>query len=343
MPRQTAKNPASSGITSGAAPGSGPQSKTTPADNLRQRRPSTASETISSAISEAAATAKSAVSSALHVHWDDLPDWRRDNHYIHTGYRHTSNSYLGSLHSLSYIHNETVNIYTHLIGAIVFIVASYLLHNLIHPRYETASSSDILVFGCFFAGAAICLGMSATYHTLCNHSPEVAKWGNKLDYTGIVFLIVGSYVPALWYGFYCMDEKLMIYMSAIVTLGLGCIAVSWVEFFRTPAWRPYRALMFVGLGVSGVGPILHGVSIYGYSHLNERMGLNWVIFQGALYIFGAFLYAARWPERQFPGTFDIWGSSHQIFHMCVVLAAAAHLNGMVKAFDYHHGQYAELC
>lgn len=181
---------------------------------LRQRRPSI-TETISEAVSEAAATAKSTISSALHIHWDDLPDWRQDNHFIQTGYRHTSNSYLASLHSLSYLHNETVNIYTHLLGAVFFLVTSYFLHTVIHPRYDTASSSDILVFGCFFTGAAICLGMSATYHTLCNHSPEVAKWGNKLDYTGIVFLIVGSYVPALWYGFYCMDSKLMAYLATV--------------------------------------------------------------------------------------------------------------------------------
>jgi adiponectin receptor len=57
--------------------------------------------------------------------------------------------------------------------------------------------------------------MSAVYHMLCNHSEEVAKWGNKLDYTGIVFLIVGSYVPALWYGFYCEAGVLTGYLGAV--------------------------------------------------------------------------------------------------------------------------------
>lgn len=47
-------------------------------------------------------------------------------------------------------------------------------------------------------------------------------------------------------------------------------------------------------------------------------------------------YQARWPERSFPGSFDIWGSSHQIFHMFVLLAAATHFYGMAKAFDSHH-------
>lgn len=83
-------------------------------------------------------------------------------------------------------------------------------------------------------------------------------------------------------------------------LGLGCVAVSWFDHFRTPALRPYRALMFVGLGVSGVIPVLHGLSFYGYRQLDERMSLSWVLLQGGLYIFGAFFYAV-----------SIWSSTSQ--------------------------------
>ena len=149
----------------------------------------------------------------------------------------------------------------------------------------------------------------------------------------------------------------------IALLGLGCLTVSWLEHFRTPAWRPYRALMFVGLGLSGVVPILYLLATEcTYGELNERMGLGWVILQGALYISGAFLYAvsclavylfrhslltnaqqARWPERTWPGRFDIWGSSHQIFHVFVVLAAASHLHGMIQAFDFHHTGLGSQC
>jgi adiponectin receptor len=57
--------------------------------------------------------------------------------------------------------------------------------------------------------------------------------------------------------------------------------------------------MFVGLGLSGVVPILHALSIYGFQELDQRLGLSWVILQGALYIFGAFLYAvSRQPPVQ---------------------------------------------
>lgn len=64
----------------------------------------------------------------------------------------------------------------------------------------------------------LCLGLSATFHTIMNHSAEVAKWGNKLDYSGIVFLIVGSYVPALYYALFCLPNLLTVYMYGVSEL-----------------------------------------------------------------------------------------------------------------------------
>lgn len=122
--------------------------------------------------------------------------------------------------------------------------------------------------------------------------------------------------------------------------------------------------MFVSLGLSGIIPIGHGLLKFGYQTLEDRMSLSWVVLHGFMYIFGAFLYAVRsftqptttafiflthaftqirWPERSNPGAFDIWGHSHQIFHMFVVLAAATHFYGMAKAFDHHHEGMGSQC
>ncbi|KAI0468657.1 hemolysin-III channel protein Izh2 [Xylaria cf. heliscus] len=310
-----------------------------PGPRKRQRRPSAVT-----ALTDAALSAEQKVSSALLLLWDELPHWRRDNGFIVSGYRPSSNSYISSLLSTFSLHNESVNIWTHAAGSVFLVpLATAYLYAETAPRYASAGPADELVFACFLGGAALCLGMSATYHALSNHSEPVAKWGNKLDYSGIVCLIVGSYVPALYYGLFCKPVLMSAYLYSIFVLGFGCGIVSWVERFRTPLWRPYRALMFVGLGVSGVVPVLHGLRLYGYQSLNERMGLNWVLLQGALYIFGAFLYAVRWPERTSPGKFDIWGHSHQLFHILILLAAASHLKAMAKAFDYHHSILGARC
>ncbi|KAH7247415.1 mPR-like GPCR protein [Fusarium redolens] len=275
--------------------------------------------------------------------WDDLPAWRRDNAFIHSGYCRIRPTYLHSLRSLFNLHNESVNIWSHLLGAIVAVACSLYLYYVIRPRHDFATLSDVLVFTCFIGGAGLCLGMSATFHAVLNHSQKVARWGNKLDYTGIIVLIVGSFVPALYYGFFCMPTLLTAYLCLICLLGTGCAIISWVEQFRTPRWRPYRAMMFAGLGLSGFIPIIHGVAIYGYKGLDDRISVTWIIIHGAMYLFGAVLYVARWPERSFPGAFDIWGSSHQIFHMFVLLAAATHFYGMMRAFDYHHTVLGSQC
>jgi adiponectin receptor len=312
----------------------------------RQRRPVQENETeLENKVSEVANSALDVPPKVMKklLHWDDLPHWQRDNHHIHTGYRPASSSFLVSFQSLSYLHNESVNIYTHLLPGLAAIPAGYQLHRVLAPRYQTADDSDIAAFACFFAGAAFCLGMSATYHTISNHSPRVARIGNALDYIGIVGLIVGSFVPSVFYGFYCVPTLQHRYWTMICTIGLGCVCVSVIPQFRTPRWRPFRAAMFVGMGLSAVFPVLHGVALFGVDRMRQQIGLGWLLLQGFLYILGASIYAARVPERLQPGQFDLFGHSHQIFHVLVVCAAVAHLTGLLKAFDYRHSGSAEVC
>ncbi|TQS39001.1 hypothetical protein Golomagni_00478 [Golovinomyces magnicellulatus] len=324
----------------------------------------------------------------LSVSWNDLPKWQQDNNYIRTGYRPASGSFHKSFASIRYLHNESVNIHSHLSGAIVFTLLGSIFYFscTISPSYSSsnfftkflsfiirgarpnavANTADILVFFFFFTGAASCLAMSGTYHTISNHSPTVSRWGNKMDYIGIVCLIVGSFIPSIFYGFYChtnlqklywimnktrLSRKKVTYdvqkaenmISEISILGMVCAAATIIDRFRTPAWRPYRATMFILLGSSAVFPVLHGIKIFGFGVMRSRIGLTGLLLEGFFYILGASIYAARWPERIKPGYFDIWGSSHQIFHILVLIAAGCHLYGLCIAFNYHHQLIQENC
>ena len=175
--------------------------------SIRQRKPCRSSGSITGA----AQALEEKIEHVLLVLWDDLPTWQRDNKYIQSGYRRASNSFWKSFASLGYIHNESVNIYSHLIGAMLFLVTSVVLYSTLRLRYETASRADLFAFGCFFSGVALCLGMSAAYHAFSNHSSRVASLGNKLDYVGIVLLIWGSFVASIYYGFYCRSRLQMVY------------------------------------------------------------------------------------------------------------------------------------
>ena len=149
------------------------------------------------------------------VTWDCLPHWQQDNHYITGNYRRVSNSYLKSFGSLTYWHNETINIYSHLVPALLSIPSAVVLYRALEPWYEQATQSDVVAFSCFFLGAAMCLGMSATYHTISNHSPMVNRIGNQLDYVGIVLLITGSFVPSIYYGFWCDPVLQKVYWTMV--------------------------------------------------------------------------------------------------------------------------------
>lgn len=145
-----------------------------------------------------------------------------------------------------------------------------------HHHYVTPGGSlsvrppdtlDVMGFGTFFIAAMICLGFSATYHTVGCHSQHVARSFNKLDYIGIVVMIVGSFLPALHYGFYCHPEYQLLYSVGIVAMGAFAMYVVITPRYATPAYRPWRTSVFVVLGLSAVVPVAHVIQYYGVSWL----------------------------------------------------------------------------
>ena len=56
-----------------------------------------------------------------------------------------------------------VNIYSRVIGSILFFGLPVPVYYTVEPRYATATTADIVVFSTFFFGVAICFALSATY------------------------------------------------------------------------------------------------------------------------------------------------------------------------------------
>ncbi|KAL5013152.1 hypothetical protein ScPMuIL_007422 [Solemya velum] len=156
----------------------------------------------------------------------------------------------------------------------------------------------------------------------------------RLDYCGIAFLTMGSFVPWLYYSFYCRQEPKIAYLVLIFILGTCAIVVSLWDKFSEPEFRVLRAGVFIALGLSGVIPALHYVITDGFYHAINSAALGWLVLMAVLYITGAIIYAARIPERLFPGKFDIWFQSHQIFHMFVLAAAFVHYHGISEIANY---------
>ena len=107
----------------------------------------------------------------------ELPEWLRGNEFLSHFHRPPMPSFRYCFKSIFKIHSETGNIWTHLIGFIIFVcITSYML-----LRPITSSSpfpkdwQEKVIFGCFFAGAIFCLGVSWIFHTVYCHSKVVSK------------------------------------------------------------------------------------------------------------------------------------------------------------------------
>lgn len=56
-------------------------------------------------------------------------------------------------------------------------------------------------------------------HLLGCCQAHVVQWVWRVDYTGIVVLIVTSFVPPVFYGFMCNPNLRLFYLATTVTLG----------------------------------------------------------------------------------------------------------------------------
>jgi adiponectin receptor len=251
--------------------------------------------------------------------FDEIPTWQRDNDFIHGSYRafYTTPMIFRSIFA---IHNETGNIWTHLIGLIIMVWLSiYVIRELLVPNWVHYG-----VFLVTSAGACVCLGCSTLFHAFeghCDHT--IYKRFASFDYFGITTLIVGSFIPPIYYCFYCFPQLQIVYLTMIFLLGSVGLVGPLFDFFSDPKFYVKRVAIFVVMVASGVFPTLHVFFILPRNHTTIPFSVG-VALMFLLYGTGVIIYVTRFPERCFPGRFDLFCSSHQIWHMFVLAATVVH-------------------
>ncbi|KAF2000718.1 HlyIII-domain-containing protein [Amniculicola lignicola CBS 123094] len=265
------------------------------------------------------------------LHYNDLPKWYQDNHYIRTGYRPVSNSYTTCLQSLTYLHNESLNIYTHLLPALVLAFALPTLQLNISRIYVNAPWLDRFMLTLSPIAALFTLSLSSTYHTLQNHSALVSSTCLLMDFTGILILILSSFLSGVYVGFYESPFHQWLYWGMIVTLiTVSCCLVLHPRL-QGPLYRTHRTTAFILTALSGFAPVFHGVCLYGWHDAYHYKGVKWWLAEAFWYGLGATFFSTRWPEKG-SRKFDFVGSSHQIFHVCVAVGASCHCWGVWEAW-----------
>ena len=139
--------------------------------------------------------------------------------YIYTGYRLPNLKYSTCLRSLFAWHNETVNIWSHILGTVYFLSRFTQLCML---KSDDVNALDKLVCGAMLLSCAVVMILSTLYHLFNSHTKARSFW-LQLDINGIALTIVANYSALIYYGFYHDDDMYQkqaafasIYFSTVV-------------------------------------------------------------------------------------------------------------------------------
>ncbi|KAJ6503738.1 hemolysin-III related-domain-containing protein [Mycena sanguinolenta] len=305
------------------------------------------------------------------ITWSQLEPWQRDNPAILTGYRRLTNSWFRTFSTLLWWHNESVNIWSHLLGAfsviIIFLAlgdfspfqersywrfcdsAATLVEALCYPLQIVSPSSppidaaDGILLRSFLFGVLICFFSSSVFHSSLCHSRKVAEFMNRIDYFGILALGTVNFFPTFHYAFFCDPILCNVYIALMALSGSTGIYMACSPTYATPAYRRTRTYTFFVCGGVALLPFIHAIWKLGWREASSAMALDWIGIEILFYVGGALLYSERLPERLAPGRFDLIGSSHQIFHVCSMFAVLSHWVAIGQGFRYRYGVQNGIC
>ena len=250
--------------------------------------------------------------------------------------RHTCLEYLkcfkgkmkSKLYVLTTLHNETLNIYTHLIPLCTILVLTikdiFFVNNkdssdiLTVDFYDNPIIDDYVMY-LFIASIMCCLMCSTYYHIECCIQPSIQPKLLKIDMFGVWCLIAGSFIAGLYYIYDPYPTLQIFYLTlfgGFLTLVMVPMLFIWPEKSSFKV-KSVSMAIFIGCGII---PSAHWAICL--STINEIKAF-WFgpVYMFGFYFIGFIIFHFHIPERWSKYKFDIIGNSHQIWHICILIAA----------------------
>lgn len=253
--------------------------------------------------------------------------------YILSGYRPVHQDWRCYLLSIFQRHNESLNVWTHLLAAPVLLLRWWANIGAMGYTLDTTS----LPLTLFMVSCLTYLFLSVTAHLLQSHS-ELAHYSFFfMDYVGVAVYQYGSAL-----GLYFYSSEPVWRESCIGLLFLpGAAFFGWLScagccFAKSRYKRPYPLqrkicqLIPTSLAyVLDISPVVHRLFTVSRS---QEPSLPFHALQIASFLLAALFFAFPIPERFFPGHCDFVGQGHQIFHLFLSLCTLCQLEALFQ--DY---------
>ena len=211
-----------------------------------------------------------------------------------------------------HLHNQTIDIWLHVYGAILFaFVAAQWLYTgvLAEMTLVCQGFAPYLFIGIYLLGNILCFAFSSIFHVASLLPAPLFLRFRTLDYTGV---LAGSGMSGLLIVYF-------VFVDQPILQGLYCASTA----------------MLFGLAVRGLWKTVsagntvlywfYGFLMLGVTH-HAIAAQEWVILRGVIittswYSVGLVFYLTKFPEKYFRGWFDLVGKSHQFWHLLTLIGA----------------------
>ena len=256
---------------------------------------------------------------------------------ILTGYRVPYKAWKYYFLSLFQLHNETVNVWSHLIGC--FIILLKLYGYLDEFDIETDDVMSTLLT--FAISCLICLFTSASVHLLHSKSPFIHFVAFMVDYIGATISSFGSGIA----GIYGLSEARtydwvmplyipVLFLSSYLNFVNLCLAKIWYGHDPHNLRRKYMFILGMGIQAAiNMAPFITRYETCFYDDNCSMSSLNHLTIIQIVFILEALTFAAHQPEKTWPGKFDIVGHGHQIFHVLIICNHVFQLDAIYADHD----------
>lgn len=274
----------------------------------------------------------------------EVPHYFRER-YVSTGYRPLNQNWRYYLLSLFQGHNETINIWTHLLAFLVFLVKFRQLAETVDFVGDPHSWPLLILV----LSSMTYTAFSVVAHLLGGKSELCHYAFFFLDYVGVAQYQYGS---AVVHFYYAVDESLHrdvhgIFMPAATLLScLSCLGCCYGKYCNhsLPSWVR-KVCQVVPSALAYIwdnSPVAK--RLLSWSTASDDPALLYHFGQVAFFLSCAFFFTVPLLERWFPGRCDFVGQSHQVFHIflsCCTLCQihASHLDfvGRRELYSRLHG------
>lgn len=261
---------------------------------------------------------------------NELESWAKSSikgsssEFVLSGYRSTK-SWWECTNSVFRIHNETINIWTHLMGALIWILMMDAADAML--RYNKVEDVTMSVLKLCFI---MCIAMpvfSTTYHTYKCVNERLYNILLSLDIAGIHLLMFARTMTEAFVVFYC-DRA--IWLNLVMICSVPALALGVYGAWTRTQWPFIPAVLLAHIPVISfvMGGVVSSPRIARYLTLSLSGSVTGIV------AFILFMY--RIPECFYPGKFDIVGSSHQWWHVFTWIGPTLVLLGMLELALYRN-------